>query len=538
MLVDALLAPTHRSYPANVLTGLLQSALALAVLTALLLWVVHSSGTLFSRLDTLSVLGYQCALAGGALALCALVPIPHFRAAGVSGVFALGVWTVFVLPATTQASVAPPLAWATLGLSTFAVHTACLAIERSPRRFSLLPALALAPVLVLAVLVLRAHPPSSSQDPDVPYDPYSPDLRPLVFQRTPNLYFLSFESLAPGELIRRRTGFPLPALPLESVISRRMRPVGALYANGAATLGSFNLIAALSPRALARITDPAVDTHLPLFSGARPAALFEILRANGYRVETVYDTGYFSALPGPGVDAHYIVSGRTACFLDPPDPQAYWGWCTFSSPWHHLVEALGPDGAFLSYLEAGPSSRPRFVWIHLWLPGHVPGDYRSPSSASRRAFAAGYHAASRHAGGWLDLALDRIASSDPGAIVLAFGDHGPFLDDGGVPFLTGSPDSTSELRGLFSVLGGIHPPGACRAEIDAATAPGWLTHLDLVHALLRCLSGGVDARLEPTEYRPLYLNSGPAYPGPAPFGDVRYSDFVVPWAPDLEANSP
>ena len=138
------------------------------------------------------------------------------------------------------------------------------------------------------------------------------------------------------------------------------------------------------------------------------------------------------------------------------------------------------------------------------MPGHTHWrDYRD-SLAERDSFRTWYLERSGTAGRWLDGLLDHIGRHDPQAIVLIFGDHGVIASMG----RAGDMERTFVLRDRFSVAGGIFPPEACREEIDEAQAPGWLTHLDLVHAVLRCLAGGEDARRVRNEYRPYTKPSG------------------------------
>ena len=47
------------------------------------------------------------------------------------------------------------------------------------------------------------------------------------------------------------------------------------------------------------------------------------------------------------------------------------------------------------------------------------------------------------------------------------------------------------------MLGGVYPPDACAAYFDEALSKGYMTALEGVHAILRCLSGGQSALKTP-----------------------------------------
>ena len=80
--------------------------------------------------------------------------------------------------------------------------------------------------------------------------------------------------------------------------------------------------------------------------------------------------------------------------------------------------------------------------------------------------------------------------NDPQAILLVYGDHGPFLSNGMA--FTAAPEFI--VQDHYGALGGVHPPTACQDEFDAAYArQPYLTLLDAAHAVLRCLAGGQSA---------------------------------------------
>ena len=109
-----------------------------------------------------------------------------------------------------------------------------------------------------------------------------------------------------------------------------------------------------------------------------------------------------------------------------------------------------------------------------------------------------------------------MEDDDPDAILLVYGDHGMFLSKG----LEFEDDPTFVFQDNYGVLGAVYPRGACAVWFDEASAKGWMTTLDAVHAILRCLSGGESALVEPRKSR------SPRH-GPVPRNiDLDYEEFL------------
>ncbi len=89
--------------------------------------------------------------------------------------------------------------------------------------------------------------------------------------------------------------------------------------------------------------------------------------------------------------------------------------------------------------------------------------------------------------------LKSLEERDPDAMLLVFGDHGPRL----FPELEFDDDPDLFVKDSYAVLGGIWPRDACKTWFDDAQTKGWLTTLDAVHAILRCLSDGEEVLVEP-----------------------------------------
>ena len=497
---------------------MLQALFVFGLLAALLTYVLESSGTTFSPVDRREIWTLHVAITGTLCGLAMLIRPGRWRAAGFAAVFGISAWTISVVPAAGQYPGWEWMPWAAAALGTYAVHTGCRAIEAYRRaRWMLCP---LGAVVAAVILAGSWMPQPGGAAPGLG-EILGPELRPLTFTRTPNLYMLSFEALTDARVLHEHFGTPREGTALHATLKARARPVGALYANGVSTITSYNVLASLSDEAFDRALETVSYNRLVLFGGSHRSPLFELLRHNGYSVTTGYQTAYFSLSGGPGVDHHLVMSERPACKLMRFEgyERAFWGYCAT-----HAVrprEAARNEKLMEAVRGTVRPGAKRFTWVHFSMPGHAPWpDYRH-NMAERRDFITWYLERSETASRWLAGLLDHVERSDPDAIVLVFGDHGVLASMG----IRGDTERTFMLRDRFSVAGGIFPPEACREEVDEAQAPGWLTHLDLIHAVLRCLSGGEDARRTRKSYRPqqksVWHDSAP---------DAQYDEFVRPWS--------
>ena len=62
-------------------------------------------------------------------------------------------------------------------------------------------------------------------------------------------------------------------------------------------------------------------------------------------------------------------------------------------------------------------------------------------------------------------------------------------------------DPTFFLHDRFAILGGVYPRERCVPELDEAERKGYMTSLDVVHAIIECLSDGQNPILEPRRDR-------------------------------------
>jgi len=346
-----------------------------------------------------------------------------------------------------------------------------------------LAALAISAAPHLGILSLDADPAESARD-------YQHLLNPIAFESMPNLYFVSFDGLAPQSLGQEYLDIETTA-PIE-LVDAEFRRLPNLFAESRWSLHSLNAVVHLERG----ITKRARERLGPLghLTGEFPTPLFDLLRDNGYELTFVYPLDNFGR-PGPYVDNVSIGSDRSLCrSLDPSiSSLAFWGYCNLAAvdpaDWYQSQH----DEQLESVLLAADRHGPQFVFSYFKLPEHTAPGFDYSDSQQRADYASRYVQRSNRAAVLIARLLDTLRTKDPEAMLFVFGDHGPRLTYN----MDFEDDSDLYVKDSLGVLGGIWPPDACEPWFDETLAEPYLTILDAVHTILRCLSGGSEALAEP-----------------------------------------
>ena len=318
------------------------------------------------------------------------------------------------------------------------------------------------------------------------------NIQHVSFREKPNLYFISFESLVPRSLLKKHYGTDIS--PFHDLFEANFRRFPNFFSDGDDTKESLNIILALDKE----IFYQAPSTYRgALFSGVQPSPLLGILRNNGYETRS-YDpySTYLGRYKGPYIDHYTRHSEGGVCNLlnSAVQPVSFWGYCAL------LREArqLSPV-EYIEYLERSTANeRPQFLMAHVIVLKHTFPPYRYDDQAQRNVEIRLYSQSllDSTATRYLEAILKHLKNNDPDAILYVYGDHGPWLSRG-VSF---KENPTFVVQDRFGVLGGIYPPDACAPYFDETLSKGYMTTLDGVHAILRCLSGGQSALKTPREF--------------------------------------
>ena len=445
----------------------------------------------------------NAALLSGALLLLCRIPANALLAL----IAAAGVTTAYGV--FTDLWATEPAAVLLLGaMSGFALFVAFGVIDDRPRAGAGLSAAALAALAAVVVGHWEPRVDSESVSGDVS------NIRDVSLSKTPNLYFISFDSLVPRALLKKY--FDVDGTGFHTLFDAKFRRFPNLFANAVSTQNSLYTVLALDPHV--HNSQTAVEPDPGTFSGRSPSPLLGILRENGYETSTLFYNSYLGKRKGPWVDNYVYFQNRTLCSLldEAIRPWAFWGYCRW---FRRGGDHFRPFLERITSVDAG--GEPRFTMAHLYIPGHTGSSYRHGDAAEFERYRAGYLRRIETAAVYLDRIV-RHVEEDPGAILLLYSDHGMWLSRG-VGFRR---DPEFFVQDRYGVLGGVFPPDACAPWFDAAATPGWMTLLDAVHAVLSCLSSdGKGALVEPRTY---VIDPG-GYPATRPPSEYRrlvtYADF-------------
>ena len=192
---------------------------------------------------------------------------------------------------------------------------------------------------------------------------------------------------------------------------------------------------------------------------------------------------------------HYTnYSGIGVCSLLDAEirPIAFWGYCAFSR------EANGSDIArHLEYFKSRTANeRSQFLMTHIKEPGHTDLRFRYDNQEQRNTEIRRYsQSLDGSATRYLEAIIEHLRNNDPDAILYVYGDHGPWLSRG----MSFEDNPTFVVQDRLGVLGGVYPPDACATYFDETLSKGYMTALEGVHTILRCLSGGKSPLKTPPE---------------------------------------
>ncbi len=323
---------------------------------------------------------------------------------------------------------------------------------------------------------------------------YAEQIRLISFEETPNVYFIAFDGLGPQSLGQQY--LDIETTDLIELINAEFRRLPNMFAESRWSRDSLHILASLDRDIFWETRER--DGRIGHLTGEFPTPLYDILHENGYETTFGYHSSNFGRTKGPYLDNLLIGEVRPVCgrLATSIFDYAFWGYCnladtesrdsstdykaTHADMMHEVISIADRDG-------------PQFAFAYLRLPTHTwsPFDYSDTRHVDD--YRARYVNFSNQAAVLLAELLEALEARDPEAILFVFGDHGPRLTEG----MEFGDDPDFFVKDNLGVLGGIWPPDACESEFDEAQAKGWMTTLDAVHAVLRCLSGGEEALVEP-----------------------------------------
>ena len=253
-----------------------------------------------------------------------------------------------------------------------------------------------------------------------------------------------------------------------------------------------------------------------LLTGKYPSPLYRILRKNGYEITFVHKDRYFGDFKGPHIDNYITLESGIVC--DKLDSNlrvlSFWGYC----PLKLIGRAIGIRDTDRSIIEhiisagANADNAPQFVSAHVTITSHTGKTFRHGDESGLQEFGNGYLRRSNQAALHLTRIIESIQHLDPGAALFVFGDHGTYVSRG----IELEDDPAFYFLDRHGILGGIYPADWCVEYFDEASSKRYITIVDAIHAILRCLSGGQEVRNTPRTHSDVSFR----------LRQYRYEDFL------------
>ena len=316
-----------------------------------------------------------------------------------------------------------------------------------------------------------------------------PKVRSVTFKETPNLYFVGFDSITPEAVMRKYMG--IGTTDFHRLMDSQMRRFRNLFANAVPTIHSISTMMALDQDIY--IEDGKVRWPR-YFSGHDLSPLIWLLGQNGYQTTSIYENTYFGHARGPHIDNYAVNNQSALCSLLDQGirPLAFAGYC-----WDLGSERPAAADFLVRRLAGVDRASPQFVIAHLYLPGHTPMAFDYGNTKDRGRFVSVFEENFNRAAIHLEQIIEHLRDNDPDAILFVFGDHGAWLSRGSDV----EDDPAFFLQDRFGILGGVYARDRCAPQLDDAEQKGYVTSLDVVHAIIECLSDGQSPLLEPRRDR-------------------------------------
>jgi hypothetical protein len=323
------------------------------------------------------------------------------------------------------------------------------------------------------------------------------NIRLVDFSQKPNVYLISFDALAPMAILKKYMG--LENVAHRNILNEKFRTFRNFFSESTTTKESLNLVLSLDKGHYFSSKQKHVQNGY--FQGLTPSPLFEIFKRNGYETNTIFESLYFGTKKGPYVDNYFTKKKLLLCEWVPRDHGFYLflGYCGIQhETWFQsFLEYLGGGVArmnevdfLITKLRQGLAKKTPQVFLgYVYSPGHTWVGFDYNKEKDRDKYRGKYVSNSRKTAAYTQKIITFVEKEDPGSLLYVFGDHGLWLSRG----MDFNKNKTFFIQDRFAVFGGIFPKDRCRESFSRSYTESFMTVLQGMHMIIRCLSGGKNA---------------------------------------------
>ena len=331
----------------------------------------------------------------------------------------------------------------------------------------------------------------------------SENIRIVDFEKTPNVYFIMFETLLPPPVLQRD-------LRLHATYDDALRELGFrrfknAFSDGASTKDSVNRLLAMDGDYFRGLS--ARGLQYQIFSGRAPSPLYEIFQANGYRINVYNRDFLLGGVKGRFIDNYWLPSFSAMCASLRVYTSLYAGFFGYCPLTDKLLAAGVYQTDFVDlYIDdfaiKSAGGTPQFFFARVKSADHVPPGYRRTPAhfASFRNRYDMFKDLTKDAAGRI---ARHVRKNDPDALMFFFGDHGPALAFGWhykewqeMTTMSGRQFYARDRSGVYAA---VWPADACRDYFQPAPG-GFFTTAMIARQIVRCLADGDDPANETITY--------------------------------------
>jgi hypothetical protein len=328
------------------------------------------------------------------------------------------------------------------------------------------------------------------------------NIKLVDFKEKPNVYILLFDSLIPKALLKKYMG--LEKVKYHDVLGKNFYRFKNFFTDGVSSKIMINMFLAFNKNYYFSLG----SERYHFFQGKSQSLLFNIFRHNGYEINTAHDTRYFGDEGGPHVDNYYMRQRLAVCSYLPENTKltAFFGYCELmeipfiKSFVGGLVSSTNqePFEFIMNIFKKGLSRpKPKIFVTYIWSPGHTQKSYDHENKKKREVYAARFQKNSEKTAEYLEEMITFVKGKDPSAFIYVLGDHGPILSRR----VEYKNDKEFFVQDHYGVYGGFYPADKCKASFAKPYSQKYVTAIQGMHMIIRCLSGGENAFIKLDDYR-------------------------------------
>jgi hypothetical protein len=241
------------------------------------------------------------------------------------------------------------------------------------------------------------------------------------FTKHPNVYIISFDTLSPEIIIKKNLN--LASVPYDDeIITAEGRIIPNAFAERIPTKASLNAVHAMDMKYF----DSFRKTNVMINSKAENP-VYKIFRANGYKIQFLYETSYFGVNKGK-LDYYGVAKADGLC-KHTEKSYALLGYCTPTVRKVFAAVFFEEDRQYpqLLFDRIHDVSKTNEAWLtlaHVYMPGHSKNSFDPYKKEDWEELKLSYKEQADLTAKTLKTLFQTLKENDPQAVLIIFGDHG------------------------------------------------------------------------------------------------------------------